>query len=260
MNVNQLQIGDNISGEYTIKNIAKYTSGKNIPYLTFDINVDLQPIKAIAWEESYSKIEKIFHGQRLTINGRFVNYFGSLQVRCKSLSYSNFQAQKVALATANLRALIAWIPNNSLKEFTLNVFKDQSILDSFFSLPASRNHHHSYSGGLLVHSVDVAMRVFSQHQISENERYVGTIAALFHDIGKVQSLSNKVRTNLYLPHDKLTLEILSPHLSLLDKTDRNLADTLRYLLIWKPSSYDQFPKFEVWEAIKSADHISAGTG
>ncbi len=83
--------------------------------------------------------------------------------------------------------------------------------------------------GLLVHSSDVAMQVFSQHLIPETERYIGTIAGLFHDIGKIRTLStNSTSPSLYLDHENYTLEILAPHLHLLERKNKQFADTLRY--------------------------------
>ena len=258
---NQLLVGQEFAGQFTIKNIVRHETSNKQPYLTFDIKANLQPVRVFVWEKVLYELDTIFHGQQLEITGKLKEFHGYLQLHCNSISYSSKYDQKISLAKANLRALISWLPNDALKEFVLSVFRDCNITDDFFRIPASKKHHHAFSGGLLVHSSDVAMQVFSQHLIPETERYIGTIAGLFHDIGKIRTLStNSTSPSLYIDHENYTLEILAPHLHMLEKNNKQFADTLRYLLTWKPRGYDRIPEFEVYEAIKNADRISSGLG
>ncbi|MCF8169338.1 MAG: HDIG domain-containing protein [Rhodoferax sp.] len=65
------------------------------------------------------------------------------------------------------------------------IFRDDAILESFLSLPASLGHHHSIKGGLLTHTVEVALDCEMACQQYQNANIGLTItAALLHDIGK----------------------------------------------------------------------------
>ena len=259
----QSSLGHKLSGEYTIKNPKLCTTTNNQPYFIFDIKVNLVPVKVIAWKESWGNITKIWHGQNIFINGIWQQFNGLWQVKCQSIKYSNQQDQEIAKAKIRLRALLSWLPDETLKNFVVRVFNDPMLAKDFTEAPASLNHHHAFIGGLLVHSVDVAWQVFNQQRVADQERYVGMVASLFHDLGKIRTLSSSMsrsRLGTLIDHEQLTLEILAPHLQWLDTQDPGLSMTIRYLLSWKPKSFDPIPKFEVYEVIKMADRVSAGSG
>ncbi|MFT0182885.1 MobH family relaxase [Pseudomonas benzopyrenica] len=92
------------------------------------------------------------------------------------------------------------MPAGSFDRMLLPVF--ESFADFVHLLPASQSHHHRGPGGLLAHSLEVAMFAFNsckctafdyslfpaQRLVRENRWYVAAvIAALMHDLGKVLS-------------------------------------------------------------------------
>jgi len=259
---NKILIGQRLSGEFTIKNPNYRTTKTNNAYLVFDLKTDLSPIKAIAWEGSYNGIQKLWHGQSIQVEGLWEQFNGLWQVKCLSIKYTNKQAQEIAQAKIRLRAFLAWLPDKTLKRFVIQILNDQAIAKNFSEAPASLNHHHAFPGGLLVHSVDVAWQVFNLHRIPDQERYLGVVAGLLHDLGKIRTLSSNMKRSqlgVLVDHEQLTLEILSPHLKWLESQDANLSIALRNLLCWKPKGFDRIPKFEVYEVMRMADRVSAGS-
>ncbi len=260
---NEVLIGQRLSGEFTIKNPSYRVTKKNSGYLIFDLKTGLSPVKAIAWEGSYNGINRLWHGQNIQLEGLWEQFNGLWQIKCLSIRCTNKQAQEIAQAKIRLRALFAWLPDKILKNFVIQILNDESIAKDFSESPASLNHHHAFFGGLLVHSVDVAWQVFNQHRIPDQERYLGVVAGLFHDIGKIKTLSSNMKRSqlgVLVDHEQLTLEVLSPHLKWLDSQDPTSSVALRNLLSWKPRGFDRIPKFEVYEVIKMADRVSAGSG
>ncbi len=248
--------------KYIVRNPNNHISQVSKPYLLFDIRPNLLPVKAIAKKDSCSGLHKVFHGQNVGIEGYWQMFSGSLQVRCSSIVELNRETQKISQAKVRLRAMLSWLPNNNLREFVMKVFHDENIIHDFSSAPASLNHHHAYSGGLLVHSVDTAWQVFNNHQIASNVRHLGTVLGLLHDIGKIRTLSSDMtRTNLgkFVDHEKLSLEILAKQLHWLDGVDSELAIAIRYLFTWEKKSYDPIPKLDVYDIIKTADRISSSS-
>ena len=92
------------------------------------------------------------------------------------------------------------MPAGSFDRMLLPVF--ESFADFVHLLPASQSHHHRGPGGLLAHSLEVAMFAFNsckctafdyslfpaKRLVRENRWYVAAvIAALMHDLGKVLS-------------------------------------------------------------------------
>jgi len=228
----------------------------------FSITPDLLPIKAIAWEDSCHTPQNIFHGKNIGIEGQWHLFNGHWQVKCASIIELNEEDQKIKQAKVRLRTLLSWLPDSVLRQFIFRVFNDKNICNDFSTAPASLNHHHAYSGGLLVHSVDVAWQVFNNQQIPSSQRYVGTILALLHDIGKIRTLSSDMTRTLlgtFVDHEKLSFEILAQHLNWLDGIDSELGIAIRYLFTWEKKNYDPVPKLDVYDIIKMADRISASS-
>ena len=85
--------------------------------------------------------------------------------------------QRGALASAKLRTALDLF------------FADDAFREEFQRTPGSTTGHHAQVGGLLLHSVEVARIAQGiAHTMGANVELV-TVAALLHDIGKVQSYS-----------------------------------------------------------------------
>ena len=160
------------------------------------------------------------------------------------------------------RCVLNGLSTQHLKQFALRVFADDSITLPFLTLPASRNHHHSFPGGLLCHSLECVDLVAGLAiTMSQERRELGMVAALLHDIGKVSTHHHKAKTKLVgaiLHHDALTLEILAPQLLHLDSISSESAVALRYLLTWDKTGYSRRPLMVLAEAVAAADRISSG--
>lgn len=162
----------------------------------------------------------------------------------------------------HLDATVAFLTQPILREFVLKVLATDSLAFSFVSAPASLNHHHSFPGGLLQHSLECAQHVSRFGQYSELQKQLGIVAALFHDIGKILTLTGDMRRTTLgrtLDHDKLALEVLGPYLRWLDEKWPEGGAQIRYLLTWRKGRWDDVvPRWSVAEAIQMADRKSAG--
>ena len=263
MKANALNLPRSFSGEFTIKNPKLHKTQYNDQYHYFKIKVDLLPVNVVAWKKSCSGLSHLWHGQRVSIIGRWELFNGAWQVRCHSIHVEREYLREIKRARVLLRVIFSWLPDDNLKQFLIRVFNDAMIIDDFSTAPASRAHHHAFIGGLMVHSVDVAWRLFNQHHFSTRERYLGVVAGLLHDLGKIKTLTKgmtRTRVGSVIDHELLTLEILAPHLRWLDEYDLEMAISLRSLLTWKPQKYDPIPTLDIYEAVKSADRISSANG
>ena len=158
-----------------------------------------------------------------------------------------------------LEACISHLTHPALRKFALNVLANDSIAFPYVSAPASLKHHHNYPGGLLAHSIECYQLVKKHHEFSRNDFELGLVAVLFHDVGKILTITHDMRrTSLGydLDHDKLTLEVLSPYLRQLDIDWPDGARRLRYLLTWKKGQ--KIPKYDMADLVSCCDRISAG--
>ncbi|PNU19987.1 hypothetical protein C2E25_09965, partial [Geothermobacter hydrogeniphilus] len=95
-----------------------------------------------------------------------------------------------------LDAWVARVTIPALYQFVLNVLADDSLVFMFVSAPGSL-HHHNHPSGLLQHSLECVQLVSHFRQFSREQLELGMVAALFHDIGKVLTLTREMqRTSL----------------------------------------------------------------
>jgi hypothetical protein len=147
-----------------------------------------------------------------------------------------------------------------LRMFARQVLMDKSLMTAFVSIPASKRHHHSFPGGLLMHSLECALMtrqtVESLVDVSIKEREVAVIAALFHDVGKIKTLGLTQHTSVgrLIDHEQFTLMMLSEPLDSLHEYWKEGAETLQYLLTWKEQM--GVCRFVSGNAIKMADRLS----
>lgn len=160
----------------------------------------------------------------------------------------------------NLFKLTESIKMIPLRMFVRGLLADQMLMHAFVQIPASKRHHHSFPGGLLSHSLEVALitrqTVQSLSEVSTNEMEVAMVAGLLHDIGKTKTLGMKSHTNFgrLIDHEQFTLSLLAPHLDKLTQYWVQGSEVLQYLLTWKDSM--GICRFVSGNAIKMADHLS----
>lgn len=152
------------------------------------------------------------------------------------------------------------IRNQALRTFFWRLFTNLELMKKFVSIPASREHHHSFPGGLLAHSLECMMIVYrnlkSMNIMSHNELEVTAMAALLHDIGKTETLnqSGYTSTGFMLNHEQLTLSMIAEALTELNQKWHQGALSLQYLLTWQIK--DKFCRYVGGNLIKMADQLS----
>jgi len=159
-----------------------------------------------------------------------------------------------------LHAVTSIIKTPALRDFLDGLFADMSIAIPLLQVPASLRYHHNYRGGLFEHSVECAEIVASIPHLSEKQREVGILAALFHDIGKIKTMTPDLsRTHLgrMVDHASLTTEICSKHLVELEESWPAGSHALRHIWACMSTKYWAYrPSITIVHVVKMADKIS----
>lgn len=115
---------------------------------------------------------------------------------------------------SQVRELIASIGESALRTFVMDVFQMKDVFRYFWTCPASIANHHADSGGLAVHSLEVATAVAQLRNLRPTDLCIAIVYALFHDIGKIWSYENGTLTAeaAELGHEHIGLERLLPAL------------------------------------------------
>ena len=169
------------------------------------------------------------------------------------------QVCPIPILLSELGSVLRLISHPALRRFIWRVLVDDTIAFPFVACPGSLRHHHSYPGGLLQHSLENVAIVESQRRFTHDDYQLGLVAALFHDLGKILTLTPQMtQTSLgtTVQHGKLTMELLGKALHQLHEDWPEGERKLRYLLGWKTNR--SIPHYNVADLVACGDRISAG--
>lgn len=167
-----------------------------------------------------------------------------------------YQCTEQPQALDRLCAVVDRIAVPPLRLWLGKVLSRLHLAIPFVQVPASRQHHHSHAGGLLLHSVECAEWVeqVAQASLNPKEAALAVTAALLHDFGKIETLRNTEAGKL-IAHEVLSLTLLEPMLGELELQWSQGAHALRQMLSWSTLP-GKFPKFPGALLVKMADQYS----
>jgi len=239
-----------------------------VRYIRFGLLDDTgHKVRARGWDNCYFGPGEIPKGCRLMVRGR-LKYDREHWVAdiFQAEILPEDQASQPILAVAalqldpRLQRIVTGLTLAPLRDFAGSVLSDPCIGPRFLMVPASRNHHHNFPGGLLQHSLECARIVASCPGFGRFEREVGIVAALLHDVAKIRThqLDGRMTPMAWLVgHDNMTLEVLAGHLSALDRTCADAAHALRHIWSWLGERHPRRPSLiGIANLVSMADQLS----
>lgn len=243
----ELVLNRRLSLRCEITRVRKRLNKKKREFLDMTLNIGGKLIRSFLWQGALSKNnEQITRGREYDCQLRLREYKGKIYsdvyrvAEADSLVLSDLVMSRLPFVE-QVDELNEWLracPSLALRQFVLDVFSDAKTAEAFFTLPASREHHHCWPGGLAEHSLEVARGVLRVLPDDEEPQiaWLTSCAELVHDIGKTrthQANGNYTPLGHVLDHDLLTLEILAPALAKLDQRWPEGGRILRYQLTLK---------------------------
>lgn len=263
--------GAKFSGVFRIRQPLSRIAQNGSRYRSMFLEDATGSIKAYAWSENMDmNLQECdraeVRGTIRSFNNEWIaNILGAEQVTGSMDNALQLIPKSICPLPAlleQLHEIVKLISTDALRQFVCTVLADDQIAFPFVSAPASRQHHHCVAGGLLEHSLECAAMVSRFVEFPRAELELALVGALFHDIGKIRTMKSvgKLSAIGYVcDHESLTLEVLAPHLQVLDSICPDAAIALRYLWTWRNRRYQRaMPLLTVAEAIAAADRISSG--
>ncbi len=269
-----LSEGTHVRGLYHLSAIKAQQTGRELAFVRLVLKDQSAELTVYCWPERFAAIRHIKVGG--PIEAAFEIHRVGTQLLPRLLEAENASPRGMLLLqsltqeaipnvqlAAQLEHLIRHCPVPSLQCFLDRTFERRDITLPFLTLPASRAHHHAWPGGLAGHSLEVTRIVYASSILdSVQERALGLVARLFHDLGKIRSFKQdgrKTRLGRVVPHTHLTLEMLAPTLPLLDRLWPDGAIGLRYLLGWPSGKGYPRPLIPIALLVEQADRYNAAT-
>ncbi len=221
-----------VRGIYRIGRCLQRVSRNNDGYRVIDLTDGTSVLRCYGWKADLVQAPALIDGALVEATFLSYNYEGSVRGRLCSLTPVASPSPDDVIATLpttlcpipgvvdRLRMAVNAIQNGLLREFLARVFQDYALTKRYFLVPASFDDHHPAPGGMAEHSVEMALDASRSTILSEQDRDLAIVHAIFHDLGKIETHERTQRsrdTHRAIDHEALTLFLVAAALRWLDE-------------------------------------------
>ena len=197
-----------VEGTFAVARKQRLRTRSGSPYLALELVDPSGRIDARVWSD-VDLLDKRFHeGDAVHVLGRVERFRDRLQLEVRTLEPA--EADPATLVPEGRRDteeldgffefLASEISHSELRALVGRFVGDADFRARLRVLPATADSHHSYTGGLLEHTIAVATICRDVAQLHTRLRSdLLLAAALLHDVGRVRELD---RGPLFLPTDE----------------------------------------------------------
>ena len=199
--INQIRAGDVLTDSFLLaeKNMAQKKDGNN--YLNLVLSDRTGSIKGVVWDRVETIAAQVETGAVVAVKGHVGEYRNQLQVVVKDMTVvpaeetdpADFMSsterdvdQMFKRIVALSESLDAWYLRALFSAF----WEDRSFTARFKRAPAAKKMHHAYIGGLLEHTLSMAILAdkIAEHYKGIDRDFL-VAGALLHDMGKIREFS-----------------------------------------------------------------------
>ncbi len=200
--IETLREGDHISEVYLCKQKQTYMTKAGKPYDSVLLQDKTGVLDAKIWEVGSPGIEEFRALDYVYVTGDITSFQGKLQMSIKRArrvadtgidpkDYLPVSERDIPQMYTQILVYIDGMKNLHLKELAKSFFADPEFATRFQEHSAAKMVHHGFVGGLVEHTLNVTQTCdFFCTQYPMLNRDLLLTAALFHDIGKLEELSD----------------------------------------------------------------------
>jgi 3'-5' exoribonuclease len=246
--VDAIRAGQTVNDLFVVreKQLAYKKDGN--PYLTITLADRTGDVKAVAWD-NVEEISKAFAaGDHVKVKGNATEYKGSLQLVVLNLArhdpsevnprdFLPSTERDVDQMLGRLIEISQTVENHHLSRLLSAFFEDAAFVDRFKIAPAAKKMHHAYLGGLLEHTLSMALLVeaIAGHYKGIDKDLLLT-GGILHDIGKVDEFSYKTHIDYsdagrLLSHIVIGVEMLEAKIATINDFPEDLSLVLKHMIV-----------------------------
>jgi 3'-5' exoribonuclease len=203
--IGDIRAGDGVEDVFVLaqKSMAQKRDGGN--FLQIELSDKSGSLKGVLWDQVETTAAQVSAGDLVRVAGTVSEYRGALQivvrtmvpVEAETVDPSDFlptTGRDIDKMFLRLVQLGATIESKPLRKLLDRFWEDEAFVRGFKNAPAAKKMHHAYIGGLLEHTLSMALladRVAGHY--SGVDRDLLLAGAILHDIGKVREFDFKYR-------------------------------------------------------------------
>jgi len=246
--IETLREGDRISDIYLCKFRQAATTKTGKAYDNLIIQDKTGVLDAKIWDPNSSGIEDFDMLDYIEVFGEVTSFQGALQVNVKrirkaqegeydSKDYFPVSSKDIETMYGEILTYVKSIKNEFLNQLVKSFFEDAQFAKEFKAHSAAKSVHHGFIGGLLEHTLGVANLCdyyCKTYPVLNRDLLIS--AALFHDIGKIEEIS-EFPSNDYtddgqlLGHIIIGVEMIGERIRTIQGFPTKLASELKHCII-----------------------------
>ena len=246
--IKDIRAGDLVDDIFVLseKTMAQKRDGNN--FLNITVSDKTGNIKGVIWDRVDDISAGIASGDFVQVQGTVSEYKGILQLVVKkmasipadSVNPSDFlpaTRRDIDKMFLRLLKITASMEAEHLKKLFEAFFNDTDFVRKFKNAPAAKKMHHAYIGGLLEHTLSMALladRIVEHY--SGVDRDLLLAGAILHDIGKIREFNYKYSIDYsdegrLLSHIVVGIMMLDEKLEEVEDFPQDQAVLLRHMIV-----------------------------
>jgi 3'-5' exoribonuclease len=246
--VESIETGQTVHDLFVVreKHLAYKKDGN--PYLTMTLADRSGDVKAVAWDNVENISNAFATGDHVKVKANVTEYKGIPQLVVLSLSrqepsevnlrdFLPSTERDVDRMLGRLIKISQTVKNPHLSRLLSAFFEDTAFVDRFKIAPAAKKMHHAYLGGLLEHTLSMALLIqaMAGHYKGIDEDLLLT-GGILHDIGKVDEFSYETHIDYsdagrLLSHIVIGVEMLEAKIATIDDFPNELSLVLKHMIV-----------------------------
>ena len=246
--IKDIRAGDFVDDIFVLseKTVAQKRDGNN--FLNVTVSDKTDNIKGVIWDNVDEISAGTASGNFVQVQGTVSEYKGTLQLVVKnmttipadSINPSDFlpaTRRDIDKMFLRLLKITATMEAGHLKKLFETFFNDMDFVRKFKNAPAAKKMHHAYIGGLLEHTLSMALladRIAGHYSGVDRDLLIaGTI---LHDIGKIREFNYKYSIDYsdegrLLSHIVIGIMMLDEKLEEVEDFPQDQAVLLRHMIV-----------------------------
>jgi 3'-5' exoribonuclease len=246
--IRQVHAGDVLADCFVLseKSMAQKKDGNN--YLNVVLSDRTGNIKGVVWDNVANISSQAHAGAVVMVKGHVSEYRGSLQVVVKEMSpvsldetdptdFMSSTERDVDQMFERLVALSESLEARYLKALFSAFWADESFTSRFKRAPAAKKMHHAYIGGLLEHTLSMAILA---DKIAEHykglDRDLLVSGTLLHDIGKIREFNYDMGIDYsdegrMVNHIVIGIQMIEEKIQTIDAFPEEAAMLLKHMVV-----------------------------
>ncbi len=244
----QVDPGDKLDDVFVLaeKNLAVKKDGNN--FMTLTLSDHTGRLKGVVWNNVDTLFSAAATGDFVHVLAGVSEYRGTLQVVVKdmkavpaaSINPADFlpsTQRDVETMFQRLTRLTTAMKTDCLRQLFDLFWEDRQFVDMFKKAPAAKFMHHAYTGGLLEHSLSMALlaeKVGGHYQGVDQDLLLAGV--ILHDVGKIRELEYRYRIDYtdegrLLSHIVIGIEIVDEKIRRVENFPKEKADLLKHMIV-----------------------------